>query len=410
MKLREKSQIRLLTVCSLLIYFSSYITRINYSAVLVEFVAAEGVAKSDAALITSVLFVTYGCGQLLSGFLGDRVSARLLIFAGLLVAAICNFLMPLLAPNIGAMAVIWGVNGLAQAFMWPPLVKILTSALAPEDYGRIVPGVCASAAVATIAVYLLSPALIDLSGWKTVFAVSGCAALAVTLFWVFKSRKLLASVDFTVQRIEKKTMVGNSDDRQMWKLLPVILLTIAIQGMLRDGINTWMPTFLTETFRVESTVSIFSSVALPIMHILVSLTNYRVLRAMKGNTFESIVLYFSLVVGLLLGLRILGMNSMVVSVVLLALVSGAVNGINGMQTCYLPAAFSNTGNVSFLAGLLNSATYVGSAVSTYLFAVISENWGWGSTVASWIAFAALGLGLTLICMKKKGLKDRSVVL
>ncbi len=404
MKLSDKKQITLLMVLGWMVYFSSYITRINFGAVLVEFIAAENVTKSAASLITSVLFVTYGAGQLLSGYLGDRISPRLLIFTGLTVAVGSNILMPLCSPHIPVMAVIWGINGIAQAFMWPPLVKILSCALTPEDYSRLIPGIGTSSAVATIVIYLFSPLIIGISGWKLVFLVSATMALAAAVVWLALSKRLLASVDFCPRPAEPQGAPSGNPDRMLWKVLPIVLVSIAIQGMLRDGISTWMPTFMSETFQVESTVSILTGVALPIMHTLVSLTNYQVLRAMKMDVFKTIVLYFSVVLVFLVGLQVFGMNSMMASMLLLALVNGAVHGINGIQTCYLPASFKNTGNVSFLAGLLNSATYVGSALSTYLFAVISENWGWGSTVTSWIIFAAAGLGLTLICMgilKKK---------
>lgn len=401
-KLTDRSSIRLLTVLSWMVYFSSYITRINYGAVIVEFIAAENVTKSAASVITSVLFVTYGAGQLLSGYLGDRISPRKLIFTGLTVAVISNFLMPLCAPRIPVMAVAWGVNGLAQAFMWPPLVKILTSALSQEEYARMVPGVSTSSACATIAVYLVSPLIIGLSSWKFVFIVAGVIAMAAAMVWLVVSGKLLRDVDFGLGQ-KKKQQGGtakpvSAHEKLLWKLLPVILLTITVQGMLRDGITTWMPTFISETFQLESTVSILTGVALPVFHMIISLCIYRILKAMKSNVFLCIVVFFSIVAALLLVLSLFGMNSMVMSMILIAVANGAVHGINALQTCYLPAMFKNSGNVSFLAGLLNSATYVGSALSTYLFAVISEQKGWDATVTSWIIFAACGLGLTAACL------------
>jgi len=87
-KLTDKKSIRMLSILGWLVYFSSYITRLNFGAVLVEFLQAEGITKTAAAPITTALFITYGAGQLLSGYLGDRISPRLLIFGGLLVASV----------------------------------------------------------------------------------------------------------------------------------------------------------------------------------------------------------------------------------------------------------------------------------------------------------------------------------
>ena len=44
-----------------------------------------------------------------------------------------NILLPL-CPNVTLMTVVWCINGLAQAFMWPPMVKYLTQVLDREEY------------------------------------------------------------------------------------------------------------------------------------------------------------------------------------------------------------------------------------------------------------------------------------
>lgn len=401
-KLTEKKQINLLAVLAFMVYFSSYVTRINFGAVVVEFIRAEGVDKSAASVIPTVLFVTYGAGQLLSGYLGDRISPVKLIFVGLLVAAFANLTLPLVSPNILVMAVVWGINGLAQAFMWPPLVKILTGALTASDYARIVPSVSVSSGSATVAIYLFAPVIIGVSGWKLVFVITAGVAVAAAVAWLLISGRLLRNVDFGMvsgkprkaEKPEEKTEL----DKALWKLLPIALLAICVQGMLRDGISTWMPTFMSETFQMESTVSILTGVALPVMHMLVSLITYRVLMAMKRDVFAAIAAFFALATVLALSLRLFGTGTMVMALVLMALLNGAVHGINSLQTCYLPSTFSNKGNMSFLAGFLNSATYVGSALSTYLFAVISEKHGWNATIISWIVFAAVGLLLTVSCI------------
>lgn len=401
-KLSDKKSIQLLNVLSWMIYFSSYITRINFGAIIVEFVASEGIIKSAASIITSVLFVTYGVGQLMSGWLGDRVSPRKLITAGLTIAVVCNFLMPLCSPQIPVMAVIWGINGLAQAMMWPPLVKILTCALTMEDYARIIPGTSTSSACATIAIYLVSPLIIEVSGWKTVFFLCGLIAFVAVSIWAVVSKKLLKNVDFGLSRkrteTNKHSFTINPQDKTLWMLMPAILLTISIQGMLRDGITTWMPTYISETFHVGSSISILTGVALPIFHMIISLCTYEILRKMKYNVFNCMAMFYGTATFILILLNLFGSNSMFSATILIAMCIGAVHGINTLQTCYLPTMFKGQENVSFLAGLLNSATYVGSALSTYLFAVISEQKGWSATLFSWLLAAALGCIVVLLCI------------
>ena len=59
-KLIEKKQIRMLAVLGWMIYFSSYITRINYGAMITEMVADTGFAKSLLSMAVTGSFITYG--------------------------------------------------------------------------------------------------------------------------------------------------------------------------------------------------------------------------------------------------------------------------------------------------------------------------------------------------------------
>lgn len=407
MKLQSKKEVRLLTILGCLIYFSSYITRINFAAVLVEFLQAENILKSSASWITTALFITYGAGQILSGYLGDKLNPRLLIFSGLMIAVSANIILPLASPNIALMTAVWGINGLAQAFMWPPLVKILTAATSMEDYSKIAPTIGSSGACGTIAVYLLCPLMISLSGWRSVFAVTGAIAGITAFIWLFVSKKLLKDISFkTVPAKTIQVKEHSALPKAVLFLLPVILLSIAMQGMLRDGISTWLPTFLTESFQLESVVSILVGVALPIMHILVNLIAYKLLLAMKRDVFAAIALLFTLIALLLLSMHLFAGNSVIFSMILIAIANGAINGVNTLQTCYIPALFGSSKNMSFIAGLLNAGTYIGSAASIYLFAVISEKFGWGATVIGWVITAAAGVALAILCrqlLKRKKL-------
>ena len=99
----------MLSILGWLVYFASYITRLNFGAVLVEFLQAEGVMKSAAAPITTALFITYGAGQLLSGYLGDKIPPKVMLLAGLAVSGVCNFLLSA-ANSPSLMIATWATN------------------------------------------------------------------------------------------------------------------------------------------------------------------------------------------------------------------------------------------------------------------------------------------------------------
>ena len=89
-----------------------------------------------------------------------------------------------------------------------------------------------------------------------------------------------------------------------------------------------------------------------------------------------------------------------VSVVLVAFLTGSMHGVNLMLICNLPARFANTGKVSLISGVLNACTYVGSAISTYGFALIAQAFGWRTTVVCWAFIAATGLVMCVLGGRK----------
>ena len=68
------------------VYFSSYVTRINFSAVIQEVITDTGFEKSALSVIIVCMSVTYGVGQVINGWIGDHIKPQNLIFIGLITA------------------------------------------------------------------------------------------------------------------------------------------------------------------------------------------------------------------------------------------------------------------------------------------------------------------------------------
>lgn len=135
MKQQDHQAERILIGFCVAAYFVSYITRINYGTVLLEIVNSEGITKMSASMAVTGSFVTYGIGQLISGWLGDRIKPRYLMFIGLMVSAGMNVCVPLFS-RPAAMLVFWCINGFAQALMWPPMVRLLSDYLDQDTYKK----------------------------------------------------------------------------------------------------------------------------------------------------------------------------------------------------------------------------------------------------------------------------------
>ena len=69
-----------------LLYFTSYVTRINFAAIIQEIVTQTSYLKTDLSIILVVLSITYGAGQIINGWLGDKIDPKSLILIGLVTS------------------------------------------------------------------------------------------------------------------------------------------------------------------------------------------------------------------------------------------------------------------------------------------------------------------------------------
>ena len=393
----KKTVVKFMCFCGL-IYFTSYISRINLGAVLVEM---TNTGFSSKELISSALtasFITYGIGQLISGWMGDKFIPQNLISWGFIITAAVNIIVGFLKSPAWIIP-LWAVNGFAHSLMWPPMVKLMTAFLYDKDYRENCAIVSYGASVATLAVYLFSPIIITLSNFRFVFLTSGVCAISMAIMVKYIFSTKYKFVENGVRIKTEKRENGNFS-AAMLVLLIAAMFIIIFQGSLRDGVQTWMPSYISDTFNLGSAISILSGVILPIFSLLCNMFASWLNKNVFKNEFVGMGTIFG--IGLLSAL-ILAMfpnNNAILSVLLSAILEGAMNGVNFIATCMLPAYFAKTGKISFVSGLLNSCTYVGSAISIYGIAVFSNKFGWNMTIWLWAAIAFLGTSISIVFAKK----------
>lgn len=376
------------------VYFVSYISRINYGAIISEMETETNISRSLLSVAITGSFVTYGIGQIISGIFGDRASPKKLVSLGLLVTAAMNLLIPLYS-NPYYMLVVWCVNGLAQAFMWPPIVKLMAAIYSEEEYKSNSVKVSWGASFGTIAVYLISPAIISLFNWKFVFIFSGVSAIIMMIFW-------------NILCVEPENIITEKENEKSGKkglgklfsfTLIGIMFSIILQGMLRDGVTTWMPSFISDTYKIDNLIAILTAVILPIF----SIFSYQLASVLYSKIFKNPLVCAGVMFGVAavsgLCLVVFSNSNAVVSIVFSAILTGMMHGVNVILICMIPPFFKKYGLVSTASGVLNSCTYIGSSVSTYGIALLSENLGWGFTLKIWLLIAVFGTAICFLCAK-----------
>lgn len=392
-----------LTVLCTVVYFTSYISRINLAAVMVELIQSGFAEKQTAALALTLCSVTYGVGQVLSGWLGDRFKPQNIILLGFALTASMNLSVSFLQ-GPALLPVLWAINGFAQACMWPPLLSILTAQLPQEQYSRACVWVSQGSAFGTIFVYACSPLLIRWGSFRTVFAFSGIAALTVAVIWkVFYERLFGKSAAAGMQAaVHEEAPVKEFFHRHALLLMGFIMLGIVLQGSLRDGVTNWMPTFVSESFGLDSSSAILTGVLLPIFQIPCTEAAAWLQRKQIPNEVSAAGVIFTLGAISSVLLFVFMDRSVLITALLMAMLVGCMHGVNFMLISLSPRQFRRFGHVSLISGTLNSCTYIGSSLSTYGFALLSDSMGWQGTSLLWAGIAATGAVVCLCIAKKWG--------
>ena len=407
--LTTEKQMKFLCFLCCLAYFMSYLTRLNYAACMVELQDVLQITKSVAGLPVTACFLSYGFGQIICGVLGDRFRPQMMIFAGLAGACCCNLLVACF-PRMELIVPVWCANGFFQAMLWPPMVRIMAECMNDKWYKNSCVLVSMASSGATIAIYLVTPVCIQVSGWRAAFFLPAALGILAALFWYGNTRKLEVG-NRTVPEAEGAGNPGAAEGEKcdgkhslfvqliVDAPLLLILLAIILQGMLRDGITTWMPVYMSETFGMSNAKSILSAAALPLFSVFSVLLASLLLDRLKSEVFTAACLFG---LGALSGIAMLAaFDSLpVLCILMMTLITGCAHGINLMLISRVPRYFTRYGKVSSVSGILNSATYVGSSLSTYGFGVVAEQAGWMQVVVIWIAVCAAGMCVMLLARKK----------
>ena len=377
------------------VYFTSYCMRVNLAVMLVKICSEMQVEKSALAIVITGLTVAYGAGQVVSGFLGDRLKPYHIIPAGLALAVLCNVGI-FFSTTIPAMTVIWSVNGFAHALLWPPIVRLMSTYLPAKDYSFAAVRVNQGSSIATVSLYLFCPLLLGFMEWRTIMLLCAAwGAVMVALWFILYPRVFTNAVEQ-----EEKPQVPAPEQKALpvplyiFGAIALIMPGIMLQGMLRDGVTNWMPSFLLETFGLSEENSIISTVILAIF----TMISYSAFRALQQRFFKNevtcaatIFAGSAIVCAILFVVNLFApAAALIPSLILMALTVAAMHGINLMLISIVPRRFVVFGKVSTYSGILNASTYVGAALSTYGFAALAETFDWNFTILTWVIISLVG--------------------
>lgn len=400
--LNNLNKSRLVVISLWILYSSAYFGRSCYSAAIASIVNSGIYDKGQIGLVGTAFFICYGAGQIINGIAGDRVNPFAMVLAGSLGSAICCFSMAF-AKSLVLMAVIWGLNGIFQSMLWAPLLRIFSETINSSLREKAVLNIAISLPVGTVLAYLCSTLILKYSHWNNIFLCGSAvifASFILMLSTVLRCKNSIVTQDVVIPK--KSEVKSNSGFFALMisSGLIIIIVPSFLHGMMRDGITNWVPTMIMEEYGVVESFSVFLTIILPIFNAFGAYMITPLYKKFRRNEMKTAGVCALLALIPMSLLLLIGKLPVIVSIILLALTTMSMYSLNYLIISRVPVRFSKSGHTSSVTGILNSAAYIGCAVSTYGFGAFSEKYGWTAVITIWIVSSVLTFVFSLLANYK----------
>ena len=389
-RLRSGAQGKTLYLLSWLAYASAYIGRYNYSAVMGAITAENSLSLSAAGAVSTGYFICYAVGQIVFGLLSQSVSPYAMILIGLCGSGLCNLGAGGFSTSF--MGLLWGANGLFQAMIWPPIVRLFAESMPLERQKHACVSINSTTPAGTLAAYALSAVLLQLADWHHVFFSCGGLLLGMAaVFWLGTAPLRRATAYAPQPEFQKQKGTGNGPAALLAAGLGAMLLPVLLHGGLKDGVTSWVPSMIQSNFGISPAFSAAVAMALPLVNLSGAYLSGWLNEHCTHNELKTAGSLFALASVCLLALPLAMRISLLLAVLLLAVTTASMLGVNTMFINVIPVKAGRHGGASMLSGTLNAVTYLGAAAATWGIGAAAEGCGWNAVFLLWLVMAMLAL-------------------
>lgn len=393
----EKWQIRIFALCWIA-YAFAYFGRVNLAVAIPDIQKAFGWSKAQVGLIGTLFFWIYGTGQLINGNIGDRISSRNLIFVGLLVAGLSNFLFGLSSTFI-IMIILWSFNGYFQSTLWGPMAKTLSSWFSHEKRGQVAIWISTSMVGGYLLAWGLSGQILAMTNWRWTFIIPGISIFSYSFIWYRGIRNHPKEVGLASPN---KYANLSSDSESMsqtalsfWQVfaktrLWFVVIACFTQGIIKEGIALWGPTLLKEThnLNMESTIGLI--MLIPLMNFAgMMITNW--LNKKINSEKAATIILFAIGMLSIICLVKFGHYNAFVGLLFLGLSSAMMFGANTLLLGVVPMGFAKYNRVSSIAGFLDFCSYLAAGFAAAITGLTVDSLGWNGVLVIWIVACVVGI-------------------
>lgn len=376
-------------------YLASYVTRNILSVSTPEMIKEAFFTKEYTGLLTSISFIFYAAGQLINGFIGDRVHPKYMIIMGLGISSVSTFVIPIFDNRILHFTA-FALIGFGLSMLRGPLMKVISENTA-ATHARMI---CTLFSMAGFAGPLIASILSIFFKWRAVFTATGVMSVVITVLAV-------AAITALEKRGEIKFVPkydkGIAGILNVFKLEDFIfyMLISSIGEIAGSSITFWIPTYTTEHlgFSNDAASTIYSVVSFSTLFTpFITLLIYE--KLIRNGIKLALVMYVISAV-FFIAVRFTAAPVLNVSMLIIAKVAAAAAS-SIVWSAYIPG-LARSGKVSSANGVIDAAGYAMASLANVLFSTFVGRLGWGGIVNMWYIIMLIGAAVSFIklIMKKK---------
>ncbi len=413
----EKKRQNLLIFFCWLIYTVAYVGRYSFSANVNAIMDFYGTGKGDTGLIGTFFFFAYGIGQIINGLLCKRYNKKYVLTVALIVSSIINAIIFIGVP-FWALKFLWLINGVAQSFLWSSLISLISKNVSHSRLKVAVVVMSTSLAVGTFITYGASAVFNLFNGFKYSFLLGAVVMVVVAIAWlIFHDRLTTKPQDFMEKELELDKLESEQNEKTGKTLVinfVVLFICLAvfavINNFIKDGLNTWVPTILKETYGLTNSLSVALTIILPVINLFGAMLSEWIYGKLKDFiTTLAVMSFFALIA---IAIIILTLQSvMVITLLTFAVVTLLMTGITHVIVSSAPVYMRSKMDSGLTSGVLDGFCYLGSTLSSYGLGAIAESAGWTNAfiimLLACVVPVVLGVTLIIIQLVKKRKKNNN---
>ncbi|MGN1011806.1 MAG: MFS transporter, partial [Clostridia bacterium] len=238
----------------------AYLCRLNFSSAVLKIAADLEVTTTVMGTVGSLFFLSYAFGQLINGFIGDRVpSIRFLIFA-VIGTGLVNFAMTL-ADSVGIIRFLWVLNGYFQSVFWAACNRLLSQYYGSSEHHIVSTGMSLSMVISYVLSWAVLGKLLVEQSWQCYFLIPAASALLMLMIWLalVRTEKHLSDSAETSEKISFPAW------KETVKKERLIFLGVAcvFLGIIKEGIGLWAPVIFLSILNGSINQSLLCIVLIP---------------------------------------------------------------------------------------------------------------------------------------------------